>query len=559
MSGRTCLASREARSSMARRRWRWRVVSFLRLRMAAVGLAAGAGARLGFIGRARLACSTRASCSPANPPVSAVSASSFSPMMCTFCRCFCGERLRRASSLALSSQSGRRALVLPGGWGVRKPGRRGADGGVAVGRTGASAVPPASVGPPGRRGGAAMGRAPGFWSCISSPGATGLRMPWGMPGRIGPGGAGRLPPAPAGPAASRRMGLPTNSRGMPSGRLGGLPGLPGWPGRMGAPARIGGAAPGRTGAPGLGRWLNEGRPEGGAGRLPPLLGLAWPGWPGWGRPTSWGLAPAAPGRLTEVVGRWGWAAAGLAGGPLGLGAGALEPGGVGLGLVAGRGAAVSGLRGLGAGPRLTSVWAWGWPGLAGAAGASALALAGAAAAGLVAISVGLAGPAGLAAPGAGLLAITAGLVAITTGLAGDDGLAGTVGFAGTEGLAGAESLAGTAGLPATAGLVAIAGLVATTSGLAPGGLGDGGVAAAGALAWGAAAGRAGATTGAAAWLSGGLGGAEGLGGATGAFRGATGALAAAGAAAWGAAGLSLVGAFFNERMALGGSLGVTGP
>ena len=74
-----------------------------------------------------------------------------------------------------------------------------------------------------------------------------------------------------------------------------------------------------------------------------------------------------------------------------------------------------------------------------------------------------------------------------------------------------------------------------------------------------AAGRAGGATGAEAWLSGGLGGAEGLGGATGAFRGATGALAAAGAAAWGAAGLSLVEAFFNERMALGGSLGLTGP
>ena len=65
ISGRTCLASREARSSMARRRWRWRVVSFLRFRMAAIGLAAGAPGVRGLAGLARLACSTIASCSPA--------------------------------------------------------------------------------------------------------------------------------------------------------------------------------------------------------------------------------------------------------------------------------------------------------------------------------------------------------------------------------------------------------------------------------------------------------------------------------------------------------------
>ena len=65
ISGRTALASREDRSSMARRRWRWRVVSFLRLRIAAIGLAAGAAAVRGLAGRARLACRMKASCSPA--------------------------------------------------------------------------------------------------------------------------------------------------------------------------------------------------------------------------------------------------------------------------------------------------------------------------------------------------------------------------------------------------------------------------------------------------------------------------------------------------------------
>ena len=52
--------------------------------------------------------------------------------------------------------------------------------------------------PSARRGGGAPGRPLGFCSCMSSPGAIGLRMPLGMPGRLG--GAGRpllsRPPAP---------------------------------------------------------------------------------------------------------------------------------------------------------------------------------------------------------------------------------------------------------------------------------------------------------------------------------------------------------------------------
>ncbi len=158
------------------------------------------------------------SCSPAKPPVCAARESSFSPMMCTFWRCFCGERLRRASSRALSSQSGRPGRRWPPGPPGRKLGRRGAEG--AFGRaTGGVAVPapaPVLVGASGRRGAGAVGLPTGFCSCMSSPGATGLRIPAGMPGR--PGAPGRVG-APGRPLPvllpSRRIGLPTSSRVLP--------------------------------------------------------------------------------------------------------------------------------------------------------------------------------------------------------------------------------------------------------------------------------------------------------------------------------------------------------
>jgi hypothetical protein len=188
-------------------------------------------------------------------------------MICTFWRCFCGDLLRRASSLALSSQSGRRGrpAAEPGAAAGRKPGRLGALGAVgAAGRTGSpglrGASAPGLVG--GRRGPSGAGpRAPGFWSCINSPGATGLRM--------APGAAG-LPAWPGlvgGAAGSRRIGFPTSSRD----EAGGLPsGSPrrGW---AGAPARFTGA-PGRWGAAGAparwgaGRWGVGGR-IGTAGRF----------------------------------------------------------------------------------------------------------------------------------------------------------------------------------------------------------------------------------------------------------------------------------------------------
>jgi hypothetical protein len=206
---------------------------------------------LGLEGRARLADRTMACCSPAKPPVSAVRASSFSPIMWTFWRCFCGDLLRRASSFALSSQSGRPGLRCPPAPGPgRKPGLLGADGGVAVGlETGGVALAPpgaasplrAATGEPSTRlGGGAEGRLFGFWSCISSPGATGLRIPGMPPGRGAPGlGAPDERPGPSPRpllSPSLRMGLPTSSRppaperGWP-GFVGALPGLIGAPGR----------------------------------------------------------------------------------------------------------------------------------------------------------------------------------------------------------------------------------------------------------------------------------------------------------------------------------------
>ena len=273
-----------------------------------------------------------ACCSPANPPVSAVRASSFSPMMWTFWRCFCGERLRRASNLALSSQSGRPGRRWPPGAPGRKPpGRRGAVG--AVGRaTGGVAVPapsPVLVGASGRRGAGAAGRPTGFCSCMSSPGATGLRMPPGMPGRCGlpapgrVGGAGR-PPLPV-ELPSRRMGLPTSSRVLPPLRVGapgrvGRPGLPGrWgtpvPGRCGAPAplRVGAPVPGRRGT-GLPTSSGRGVGRVGAPALTGAPGRAGAGAPGRvgapgrgadpGRETICGFCPApGVGRLGAAAGR----------------------------------------------------------------------------------------------------------------------------------------------------------------------------------------------------------------------------------------------------------------
>lgn len=211
-------------------------------------------------------------------------------MMCTFWRCFCGERLRRASSLALSSQSGRPGRRWPPGPAPgRKPGRRGAvaglggagrlTGGVAFGLSprGVTGVPS------GRRGGGAAGRPVGFWSCMSSPGATGLRMPGGIDGRFDEpepprGPAPGRPPSPRPPLPSRRIGLPTSSSVL-AGRP--LPDRPdGAPGREGAPGRC--APAGRCGAP-----LRC--PPGAPGRGAPALTGA-PGRFGWGRPTSSGFA-----------------------------------------------------------------------------------------------------------------------------------------------------------------------------------------------------------------------------------------------------------------------------
>lgn len=146
-----------------------------------------------------------------------------------------------------------------------------------MGRTRSGVVEAPSLPPSvrsGRRGGAAMVRPMGFCSCISSPGAIGLRMPAGMPGR--PGLAGRPPLAVPGPASSRRIGLPTSSKGVGPGRPVPLPA------RIGAAARLPGGL-GLTGAGAPGR-CGRGAPGGGPPAGPEG---AFP-WPGWGRPTSWG-------------------------------------------------------------------------------------------------------------------------------------------------------------------------------------------------------------------------------------------------------------------------------
>ena len=62
-----------------------------------------------FLGLAKLADKIEVFCSPANPLVSVVRESSFSPIICTFCLCFCGLLFLKASSFAESSQS-----VFPG-------------------------------------------------------------------------------------------------------------------------------------------------------------------------------------------------------------------------------------------------------------------------------------------------------------------------------------------------------------------------------------------------------------------------------------------------------------
>ena len=155
--------------------------------------------------------------------------------------------------------------------------------------------------PSGRRGGGTAGRPVGFCSCMSSPGATGLRMPGGIAGRLEPGAPLRgpvpaRPPSPRLPLPSRRIGLPTNSRGLPErpapGRPEGEPGRVGAPGRCtpvgrcGDPVRCPPAAPGR-GVPGL-----EGAPV--------------PGLFGWGRPTSSGLAGLCGEGTVRFTGDLGW-------------------------------------------------------------------------------------------------------------------------------------------------------------------------------------------------------------------------------------------------------------
>ena len=170
----------------------------------------------------------------------------------------------------------------------------------ALGRLGASpgrrgASPPGRAG--GRRGPSpGVGRLPGFCSCMSSPGDTGLRIPPGPPGRLGP------PPCrPWGALGSRRIDLPTSSSedgGRPPGPPGprrccGAPPRPGAPGRCGAPGRIGAPLRGGPLRCDVGRccWLR--RPAGAAG-------LA-------------GLGGGAVGLLITT----GGLAAGLAGGLLG--------------------------------------------------------------------------------------------------------------------------------------------------------------------------------------------------------------------------------------------------
>ena len=163
--------------------------------------------------------------------------------------------MRRASSFALSSQSGRPGRRCPPGPAPgRKPGRRGAVAGEGVGRlTGGVALGPSPRGetgvPSGRRGGGTAGRPVGFCSCMSSPGATGLRMPGGIAGRLEPAplrapAPGRAP-SPRLLVLSRRIGLPTNSRVLTGRPALGRP--EGDPGREGAPGRC--APAGRCGAP----------------------------------------------------------------------------------------------------------------------------------------------------------------------------------------------------------------------------------------------------------------------------------------------------------------------
>ena len=78
------------------------------------------GRFLGLLGRARLACSTRASWPPAKPPVCAARESSFSPMMCTFWRCFWGERLRPALERAASLTNTPAGVLLRSYWGAHQ-------------------------------------------------------------------------------------------------------------------------------------------------------------------------------------------------------------------------------------------------------------------------------------------------------------------------------------------------------------------------------------------------------------------------------------------------------
>ena len=179
--------------------------------------------------------------------------------------------------------------------------------GASPGRRGASVPLPGRAG--GRRGPSpAVGRLPGFCSCMSSPGDTGFRMPPGPPGRLGP------PPClPWGALGSRRIGLPTSSSdegGRPPGPPGprrccGAPLRPGMPGRWGAPGRIG--APLRGGPL---RW--------GAGRCCWLGGLIGTGGLFWSRRGTGaaGLAGLGGGAVGLLI-TTGGLAAGLAGGRLG--------------------------------------------------------------------------------------------------------------------------------------------------------------------------------------------------------------------------------------------------
>ena len=285
--------------------------------------------------------------------------------------------------------------------------------GRATGGTALPAVPSPARGetgvPSGRRGGGAPGRPLGFCSCMSWPGATGLRMPAGMPGRVGGAGrplASRPPPA---PWPSRRIGLPTSStaaRGAPGRFTPALPPLAA-PGRVGAPGLCG--APGRWGAPGLWFWLpawvgrgltpgrcpDPGRVGGPAGRL------------GWGRPTNSGLGA---GRCGEGTVRFTGAGAAGRGIPppldctgLGLGVSGL----LATGLAAGRGVGAVGLLTAGAAGRAGGALA------AGAEGAEAFG-AGAAGAGRAGAGCGLAAAGLLGAAGAGLAAGAAGASAFFT-------------------------------------------------------------------------------------------------------------------------------------------------